>query len=269
MATVQTPRITHSLKDRKAHSTLWRQSVVVGAILLLWQFGSGTVLNSYYLSTPAAVVRQIGAWVADGSLWPNLAATLMTTAAGFAAAAIVAIPLALLISGSRFLDDVFSPFIFAAYSMPKIILAPALILWLGIGRAPAIVLSAVTAFFLVFFNLYLGLKTIPGIYADTAALMDASPLDTAFKFRLPAAAPYLAVGLSQGIIYAFHGTVVGEMTASNTGIGYLIIFAGSKMDSTGVMAGICIVAVLAVSMIYALARTQRFFNSDRGDFDVG
>jgi NitT/TauT family transport system permease protein len=193
----------------------------------------------------------------------------MTTAAGFAAAAIVAIPLALLISGSRFLDDVFSPFIFAAYSMPKIILAPALILWLGIGRAPAIVLSAVTAFFLVFFNLYLGLKTIPGIYADTAALMDASPLDTAFKFRLPAAAPYLAVGLSQGIIYAFHGTVVGEMTASNTGIGYLIIFAGSKMDSTGVMAGICIVAILAVSMIYALARTQRFFNSDRGDFDVG
>jgi NitT/TauT family transport system permease protein len=181
----------------------------------------------------------------------------------------VAIPLALLISGSSFLDEVFSPFIFAAYSMPKIVLAPALILWLGIGQAPAIVLSAVTAFFLVFFNLYLGLETIPRIYADTAALMDASPLDTAFKFRLPAAARYLAVGLSQGIIYAFHGTVVGEMTASNTGIGYLIIFAGSKMDSTGVMAGICIVAILAVSMIYVLAAARRFFDWDRRDVDVG
>lgn len=268
MATVQAPRAVHGWKDLQ-RSVLLRQSLVTGAILLLWQMGSGTVLNAYYLSTPAAVVRQIAAWIADGSLWPNLAATLITTAVGFTAAAMVAIPLALLISGSSFLDEVFSPFIFAAYSMPKIVLAPALILWLGIGQAPAIVLSAVTAFFLVFFNLYLGLETIPRIYADTAALMDASPLDTAFKFRLPAAARYLAVGLSQGIIYAFHGTVVGEMTASNTGIGYLIIFAGSKMDSTGVMAGICIVAILAVSMIYVLAAARRFFDWDRGDVDVG
>ena len=69
-----------------------------------------------------------------------------------------------------------SPFIFAAYSMPKIVLAPALILWLGIGQLPAIALSAVTAFFLVFFNLYLGLKNVPRIYTDTAALMGASAL---------------------------------------------------------------------------------------------
>ena len=269
MSAVQTPRAAQGWRNLQGTSLLMRQGLVAAGILLLWQLGSGTVLNSYYLSTPAAVVRQIAAWAADGSLWPSLAATLLTTAAGFAAAAVVAIPLALLISGSPFLDDVFSPFIFAAYSMPKIVLAPALILWLGIGQAPAIVLSAVTAFFLIFFNLYLGLKGIPRVYADTAALLGASALDTAFKFRLPAAAPYLAVGLSQGIIFAFHGTIVGEMTASNTGIGYLIVFAGSKMDSTGVMAGICIVAILSVLMISSLHRALRAFNSDWGEFDVG
>ena len=171
---------------------------------------------------------------------------LATTLLGFGIAAAVAIPLALLVSARPFLDAVLSPFIFAAYSMPKIVLAPALILWLGIGQLPAIALSAVTAFFLVFFNLYLGLKNVPRIYTDVAALMGASARDTALKFRLPAAAAYLATGISQGLIYAFHGTLVGEMTSSDTGMGYLILFAGSKMDSTGVVAGLCIVGLLAV-----------------------
>jgi NitT/TauT family transport system permease protein len=179
-------------------------------------------------------------------LWPHLSATLATTLIGFGIAAAVALPLALIVTDQTFLDRTLSPFIFAAYSMPKIVLAPALVVWLGIGQLPAIVLSAVTAFFLVFFNLYLGLKNVPQIYNDTAALMGASAWDAALKFRLPAASAYLLTGIKQGLIYAFHGTLVGEMTSSDTGMGYLILFAGAKMDSTGVMAGLCIVGVLAV-----------------------
>ena len=234
-----------------------QQLLVLILIVAVWQAASGTIINSYYLSTPAAVSAQIAKWIGDGTLWPHLAATLTTTLLGFGIAAAVAIPLALLVSARTFLDAVLSPFIFAAYSMPKIVLAPALILWLGIGQLPAVALSAVTAFFLVFFNLYLGLKSVPRIYTDTAALMGASARDTALKFRLPAAAAYLATGISQGMIYAFHGTLVGEMTSSDTGMGYLILFAGSKMDSTGVLAGLCIVGLLAVLLTRLLARALR------------
>jgi NitT/TauT family transport system permease protein len=234
-----------------------QQLLVLLLVVAVWQAASGTIINSYYLSTPAAVSAQIASWVRDGTLWPHLAATLTTTLLGFGIAAAVAIPLALLVSARTFLDAVLSPFIFAAYSMPKIVLAPALILWLGIGQLPAVALSAVTAFFLVFFNLYLGLKSVPRIYTDTAALMGASARDTALKFRLPAAAAYLATGISQGMIYAFHGTLVGEMTSSDTGMGYLILFAGSKMDSTGVLAGLCIVGLLAVLLTRLLARALR------------
>jgi NitT/TauT family transport system permease protein len=137
------------------------------------------------------------------------------------------------------------------------VLAPALVVWLGIGQLPAIVLSAVTAFFLVFFNLYLGLKNVPQIYNNTAALMGASAWDAALKFRLPAASAYLLTGIKQGLIYAFHGTLVGEMTSSDTGMGYLILFAGSKMDSTGVMAGLCIVGILAVLLTRVLTYVLR------------
>lgn len=234
-----------------------QQLLVLLVIVLAWQAVSGRLINAYYLSTPSAVFAQIVRWVTDGSLWPHLAATLATTLLGFAIAAGVAIPLALIVNGRPFLDRVLSPFIFAAYSMPKIVLAPALILWLGIGQLPAIALSALTAFFLVFFNLYLGLKNVPRIYTDTAALMGASPLATALKFQLPAASAYLMTGISQGLIYAFHGTLVGEMTSSNTGMGYLILFAGAKMDSASVMAGLCIVGLLAVLLTRTLARLFR------------
>ena len=234
-----------------------QQLLVFLGIVLVWQVVSGPVINAYYLSTPVAVFRQIASWIADGSLWLHLGATLATTLLGFAIAAGVAIPLALIVHDWPFLDQVLSPFIFAAYAMPKIVLAPALIVWLGIGPLPAIALSAVTAFFLVFFNLYLGLKSVPRIYTDTAALMGASAWDTALKFRLPAASAYLATGISQGLIYAFHGTLVGEMTSTNTGMGYLILFAGSKMDSTGVMAGLCVVGLLAALLTRTLAFALR------------
>ena len=258
-------RISRTRRDRSAYAlsrtfirnSAVQQLLVFLVILAVWQAASGTIVNAYYLSTPVAVLAQIGNWISNGTLWPHLSATLATTLIGFGIAAVVALPLALIVNDRPFLDQTLSPFIFAAYSMPKIVLAPALIVWLGIGQLPAIVLSAVTAFFLVFFNLYLGLKNVPQIYNDTAALMGASAWDAALKFRLPAAAAYLLTGIKQGLIYAFHGTLVGEMTSSDTGMGYLILFAGAKMDSTGVMAGLCIVGVLAVLLTRVLTHVLR------------
>jgi NitT/TauT family transport system permease protein len=258
-------RTSSILKDRPAwagartfiRNSAVQQLLVFLAILAVWQAASGTIVNAYYLSTPLAVLSQVGSWISNGTLWPHLSATLATTMLGFGIAAAVALPLALIVTDRPFLDQTFSPFIFAAYSMPKIVLAPALVVWLGIGQLPAIVLSAVTAFFLIFFNLYLGLKNVPQIYNDTAALMGASAWDAALKFRLPAASAYLLAGIKQGLIYAFHGTLVGEMTASDTGMGYLILFAGAKMDSTGVMAGLCVVGLLAVLLTRVLTFVLR------------
>ena len=254
-----------NVKDRGAHARsralaghpVVQQGLLLLGIAALWQGVSGTLVNAYYLSTPLDVIGQIGSWVSDGTLWPHLGTTLATTLLGFGIAATVALPLALIVNERPFLDQVLSPFIFAAYSMPKIVLAPALVVWLGIGQLPAVVLSAVTAFFLVFFNLYLGLRNVPQVYNDTAALMGASAWDTALKFRLPAASAHLLTGIKQGLIYAFHGTLVGEMTSSDTGMGYLILFAGSRMDSTGVMAGLCIVGLLAVVLTRALSFVVR------------
>src|SRR5262249_47220385 len=110
--TGRTTAVLRSLLSRPAV----QQLLVLLVILLAWQAVSGRLINAYYLSTPAAVFTQIARWIADGSLWPHLAATLATTLLGFAVAAGIAVPLALIVNDRPLLDRVLSPFIFAAYS---------------------------------------------------------------------------------------------------------------------------------------------------------
>lgn len=226
----------------------------VAFFLCIWQFVSGRLVNAYYASTPLEIGRYIADWAINGDLWLHLSATITTTLSGFLGGSVLGILFALVLASNSFLDKVFYPLIFTLFALPKVIFAPLFILWVGVGQPPAILLSLVTAFFLVFFNMYSGIKLVPRAYLDTAAIFGANWWETAFKFRLPAAAPFLAAALHQGLIYAFHGSIVGEMTASNTGIGYAIVYAATAMDAAGVLAGLAVVGALSYTLIAFLRR---------------
>jgi NitT/TauT family transport system permease protein len=221
-------------------------------VLALWQVWSSLGGDGYYISTPFAVAAQLSAWVQDGSIWGYILSTLENTLAGFLLAAVAAVSCALLFASFRFLERVFDPFIFIAFSTPKVIVAPLLILLVGIGNPPVVALSFVSAFFLIFFNAQSGLSNVPAAYLNTAAILGAGKLATAIKFRLPAAAPFVATGLHQGLIYAFHGAILGEMTASNNGLGYLIVYSATSADSTAVIAGLTVVGAISFLLIYTL-----------------
>jgi NitT/TauT family transport system permease protein len=242
-----------------------QQTLALLLFLMLWEYVSGRFINDYFISSPSAIAARIGLWLQDGTIARHVTATVIITVSGFLLAALVAIPLAVVVTGSQIADEVLSPYIYAAYSMPKIVLGPALVLWLGIGSAPAIALSSITAFFLIFYNVYVGLKQIPPIYGITAKLLGASAFQTAIKFRLPAASAFIANGLSQGLIYAFHGAMVGEMTASNVGVGYIILFNGARLDSAGVMTGLLLIGFIA----FALVRGMELVVSRFGDVNGG
>lgn len=242
------------------------RSFVIGVaifilVLLFWQYASRYIINPYFVSSPIDIINRIVDWGISGKLWINLWSTVKITFIGFFLASALAIPLASILTSSRTLDEIVSPFLYGIYSMPKVVLAPALIIWIGIGTLPAITLSAITAFFLVFYNVYMGLKIIPKSYDMTASILGANYLQKIIKFRLPAAAPFVATGLAQGLVYAFHGAMTGEMTSSNIGMGFLIMYSGSTMDSTGVMAGLVIVAIIAALLVKMLSFTLSRFHS--------
>ena len=163
--TEQTPR---GGRKTLAVAPAIQQLLVLLGIVAVWQVASGRLINAYYLSTPAAVVTQIANWIADGTLWPHLAATLATTLLGFAIAACVAIPLAL---ASRSTFERSKHLFSRPYSSEDC--RPALNSLARNGQLPAIALSDGTAFFLGF-SIFLGLKNVPRVYTDTAALMGAS-----------------------------------------------------------------------------------------------
>ncbi|MGE5668152.1 MAG: ABC transporter permease [Betaproteobacteria bacterium] len=227
------------------------------AALAFWEFASGRIVNSYFVSKPSAIAAQIYEWLASGYIQPHIVSTFEVTLAGFVVAAAAAVVLALVLAVNPLVDEVLTPFIYMAFSLPKIALAPLLIFWTSVGKMPPLLLAAVTAFFLVFFNAYTGIRGVSPALVKSVTLMGANPLALALKVRLPAAAPHVVHGLCQGLIYAFHGAIVGEMTASNVGIGYVLVYAATDMDSTAVLAGLAVLGVISYALVTAIERAAR------------
>jgi NitT/TauT family transport system permease protein len=230
--------------------------VTVGA-LALWQIASGTVVNAYYVSKPSEIATRIVDWFASGYILPHLASTFEVTVLGFAIAAVAGIASALVLAVNPIIDEILSPFLYASFSLPKIALAPVLIFWVGVGMMPPLLLASITAFYLVFFNAYTGIRGVSDALIRSVRLMGSGPLDLALKVRLPAAAPHITQGLSQGLIYAFHGAIVGEMTASNRGVGYVLVYAATDMDSTGVLTGLVLMGVISYALVAGLERLSK------------
>jgi NitT/TauT family transport system permease protein len=222
------------------------RAIALIAVLLVWQFGSGKLFNRYYLGTPIDIYEQLVEWGRSGYLLSHVLATAKTTILGFTFAAVAGITFAVGVASNDWVARILAPFVYAGFSLPKVILAPLMVFWLGVGFLPCLAMSALTAFFFVFFNAYHGIRNVSPALINAVQLLGPSRLQLLFKVQLPSAAPMIAQGLHQGIVYAFHGTIVGEMTASSAGIGYLLILASSAMDTTGVLAGLVVLAAITL-----------------------
>jgi NitT/TauT family transport system permease protein len=234
---------------------------LIAAVFAAWQFGGWGGTAAYYVSTSVQIVSRLIEWTRTGEIWPHLAATATTTAVGFALAAVAAILLALAFAGRPHLARLFEPFLFAAFSTPKVVVAPLLILWIGVGAFPVTALAAISCFFIIFYGAYGSLRDTSRAYLDTAAILGAGPWRTAFQFRMPAAAPFILASLQQGLIYAFHGSILGEMTASDTGMGYLIIYSATSMDSTSVLAALVVIGAVSSPLVGVLGRATQAFSA--------
>jgi NitT/TauT family transport system permease protein len=151
----------------------------------------------------------------------------------------------LMLARSPFWDEVLAPLVLALNSLPRVALAPLIILWFGIG----IVAKVVTAFTLVFFILLVntlgGAKNVDTDILTIARLMGASRHDILWKVTLPSALPWIFAGLNIGLTYALLGVIVAEILASNQGIGYVISSGAANFNTAAVFAGLVTLAVVA------------------------
>ncbi|MBE3565099.1 MAG: ABC transporter permease [Thermogemmatispora sp.] len=227
-----------------------RLLLVVG-VLLFWQFASGTILDSSFLSNPLAILRQTITWLSDGDPWYestliiNTAVTLEETLLGLFFGVASGLLLGFLFGLQPTLERIFNPFIIALNSIPKIALAPLFILWLGIEIPMKVVLAAVTVFFLIFLNTLNGVRNVDQHLVDAVRLMGGRQRDVIFKVILPSATGSVLTGLHVAIPYALIGAIVAEQIGANHGIGYLIQSSGESFNAAGIFAALLVLTLIA------------------------
>lgn len=238
-------------------SMLACQAALAAVIASLWQAVSGTLVEDYFISNPVAIARRLWKWTADGSLFVHLWATLYATAAGFVIGAVLGLALGVSLGMSRFMSRLLDPYLSALNALPKVALAPLLVLWFGIGIESKIALAAILVLFLVFLNTYAGVREVDQDLIDATRLMKATGWQVLAKVIVPSSASWVFASLKISVPYALIGAVLGEMIAANRGLGYLVQFSGAQFDTAGVFASLAIVAALAVLLNWIVELSQR------------
>lgn len=218
---------------------------VLAILLGIWAALSGTVLDPQFFGSPEGVARSLIDWSLDGTLWRNSWITIQEVVLGFVLGAAAGAILAYLIAAIRPLWDVLIPYMLALYSVPKVAVAPLFIIWFGIGLSMKVLLAAISVFFLVFLSTAAGVQNVDGGLKDAVRMMGGSRRDVALKVTLPASMAGLLTGLRMSIPYALIGAVIGELVASNRGLGFLINDASAQFNTSGVFAALVVLAVIA------------------------
>jgi NitT/TauT family transport system permease protein len=231
---------------------------IVGFIALWQVIVDWRGIPPIYLPAPSAIAVALAQMARDGSLWTNLAATILRIFAGFAVAAICGVALGLLMGRSRIVARIADPWLAALYPLPKISLIPLMIIWLGTGETYNIVMSAISAFFPIVLSTYAGVQQVDQGLVLAARDLGASPRQIQAKVILPAAVPHIFNGLQLGMGVTIILVVAAEMIGGSdqTGMGYLLINAGQVMDTDKVFASLVVMAIVGAVII----KLQRFID---------
>lgn len=227
-----------------------------GALLLIW-FLITTLFNipDYLLPSPVAVVRR--ASLEWRILLSQTSYTLIEIVAGFLGGILIGIPMAFAVVLSRPVDRIVLPMVVASQAIPKVAIAPILVIWLGFGLFPKIVISFLIAFFPILVSTITGLKSVETEMIDLVRSMGASTTKIMLRVRLPSALPQIFSGLKVAIALAVVGAIVGEFVGADRGLGYLLLTATGALDGTLVWAALLVLIGLGILLFQIVAAIER------------
>jgi NitT/TauT family transport system permease protein len=230
----------------------------IGFALLLavwWALKAIQGWDDFILPSPAAVVDTIVE--RRGYLLDNVGVTFVEILAGFALSIAIALPIGIGIAYSWVIDRMVSPLLLAFNAVPKVAIAPVLVIWMGFSELPKIVMVVLLCFFPIVLSTAAGMKSTPQEYRDLVRSLNASPLQAFRKVRLPYALPQIFVGLKVAISLAVIGAVIGEFVGADSGLGYVIIASGSSADTALAFASIVLLSAISVVLYYAIIFVER------------
>jgi NitT/TauT family transport system permease protein len=228
----------------------------LAGVVVAWELGSRLFkIPKFVMPAPLEIIGE--AWEWRYRFVEHTWVTLYETLGGFALSIAVGVPLAVLIVYSPWLRRALYPLIVLAQSVPKIAVAPVLLLMVGHGEIPKIIVAFLVAFFPVVVDTATGLAATPPELLDLSRSYRASAFKTFLKVRFPMALPFFFSGLKVAITLAVIGAVVGEFVGSDKGLGYVILSATSYWKTELAFSAIILLALIAIVLFGAVCLVER------------
>ena len=223
-----------------------------GTTIPVWQDGS-TLIDPFFFSTPVSVIERTIDDFVSGSVWKHLYITLLETVLAFVIGSFGGVVIGFWFARQDIISDVFGPYLKAVNSMPRVVLAPIFALWFGLGIWSKVALGFTLVFFVVFFNVYQGVKEVSPTVLANARILGMNDRQLLRHVYLPSALSWVFSSLHTSVGFALVGAVVGEYLGSSAGLGYRISQAEGVFDVTGVFSGMLILMVFVVLIDFAVS----------------
>ncbi len=244
------------------------QLVLLAAVLVGWYVGTSPTLipplyfdepdkAAFFFGEPQKVALRIWEWFSSGTIYAHLWVTLFETVLAFAVGTLLGLGTGLWLALSPSASALLEPYIKALNSMPRVILAPIFGVWFGLDIASKVALGVTLVFFIVFFNVYQGVREVSHTVLANARILGASDRQLLRHVYVPSAMSWVFASLHNSVGLAFVGAVVGEYLGSSRGVGYVIQQAEGTFDINSVFAGIVVLTVFALLLDWAVTLAER------------
>jgi NitT/TauT family transport system permease protein len=222
------------------------QLLVTVVILGLWQLLSGRVIAAFLISDPVDVVRRLVSVMQTQTMWSDISVTAQELIVGYVLGVVGGALTGWVLGISEFFGSVFEPIINAVNGIPKIALAPVFLLWFGLGIWSKVAQAGMVVFFVMFYNVYMGMRNVPKPLVNVVQVIGGSRLLIIRKVVFPSLATPIFAGLKAGVPFAMIGVIVGEFVAADQGVGYYVLQATQQYDPAGLFAGIAVMVVMVL-----------------------
>ena len=218
------------------------------ALLIVWELAAVFFVDPFWIGEPGAIAVRLWNVFVEGDMLTHTGVTLGHAVAGLLASLIVGVPVGILFAANRFVAATLEPYFLAFYSLPRVALAPLLILWFGIGSLSKIMMAFSMVVVVVILNTYEGVRSVDRDLLDMLRAMRASRAYTLRKVLLPSIVPWVFASMRVGIGLALVGAVIGELVGANRGLGWYVEYAAGRIDIVGVFTGLVVLAILGMSL---------------------
>lgn len=230
---------------------------VLLTLLALWQLGvNAGLLDPYFYSSPVEIGRTLVEQFSEGRIWAHLAATLEEALLGLLIGFALGAALGWLAARFRWVAEFVEPVMTLLNSVPRIVIAPMIILWLGIGLASKVAIAFLLVFVVIFFAVYTGIREVDRDLVDRVRMLGGGERDVLRHVYVPSVAAYVFSSLRLTVGFAFTGAIVGEYMASSRGLGYLLNFAQNSQDAALMLSTVLLIMVIIMGIFALLGRLE-------------